>query len=228
MTVDGRVVSQMGVKVDVGKQDVRCDGVSVRTERHVYYLLNKPAGVVCTTADPQGRRRAIDLIPGIAARAYTVGRLDADTDGLVIVTNDGELTQRVAHPRYQVPKTYRAWVRGAMNASTPKALLAGVMLDGRRCRATAASIVRAMRDKTLVELTLVEGRKHEVRRMLKHLNHPVERLTRIAIGPIRNEHLASGQHRVLKAHEVAELKSFAPPRPHRKGRTQRGARAPRR
>jgi len=211
VTVDGRVVTEMGVKVDVETQKVLCDGEAVQPERHVYYLLNKPVGVVCTNSDPQGRTRAIDLIPDVPARAYTVGRLDVDTEGLVIVTNDGALTQRVSHPRNRVPKTYRAWVRGAMRPTTLKGLLAGVMLDGRRRRAVSARIVRRQLQKTLVELSLVDGCKREVRRMLERLNHPVERLARIAIGPIASEHLAPGQWRRLKQSEVEALRNSGAP-----------------
>ena len=205
VTVDGVVVTEMGVKVDPEKQEVRCDGRPLRRIERVYYLVNKPLGYVCTNRDPQGRPRAIDLVPGLAENAHTIGRLDADTEGLLILTNDGELTQRVAHPRHKVHKVYEAWVRGAMNPSTLKALLHGVIIDGHRRRAVAATILECEAQATKVSVTLVEGRNREVRRMLKRLNHSVISLRRVAIGPISDPRLPVGGWRKLKSKEIERL-----------------------
>lgn len=211
--VDGRMVVRMGEKVDPEAQRIECDGVLVKPAPKAYYLLNKPRGAVCTTSDPQGRRRAVDFIPGAPAGAYTVGRLDAETEGLVIVTNDGDFAQRVAHPRFGVGKVYLAWAKGAMNPSIPRALMKGVVLDGLRCRAKDAGIVRQEETGTLIRIVMGEGRKREIRRMLKKLNHPVVHLRRTAIGPVEDESLEPGQWRELRPEEVeALLKASRPPK----------------
>lgn len=222
VTVDGRKVTEMGVKVDPAAQDIRFDGVPVRPVEKVHYLLNKPAGVVCTTSDPGGKQTAVGLIPDAPDNAFTVGRLDTDTEGLVIVTNDGDLAQRVAHPSHGVPKVYHARVKGAMNESIPRALMKGVMLDNQRCRAKNAAIIGREPEATIVRVTMMEGRKREVRRMLAKLNHPVVHLRRVAIGPVVDETLKPGQWRPLTPLEIKRLLSVSKPRrPQQKDRQPR-------
>lgn len=217
VTVDGEIVTEMGVKVDPDRQDIRCDGSPVRVAKRVYYLLNKPVGVVCTTANPYGRRMAVDLIPEAPANVYTVGRLDVDTEGLIIITNDGGFAQSVAHPKNSVPKVYVAWVAGAMGDSVPKGLMKGVMLDGHRCQAIDARILEREPHATLVRITMAEGRNREVRGMLKKLNHPVKSLQRIAIGAVADDKLRPGQWRALKDKEIEQLLSYSS-RQRRRGR----------
>ena len=231
VTVDGQVVTEMGVKVDPETQDIRCDGKRVHSIKRVYYLVNKPLGYVCTNDDPQGRPRAVDLVPDLPENTHTIGRLDADTEGLLILTNDGELTQRVAHPSHGVLKVYEAWVRGAMIPTTLKGLLGGVVIEGRRQQAVAAAILEHQAQTTKVSVTLVEGRNREVRRMLKRLNHPVISLRRVAIGPISDPRLPVGGWRALKGGEIEGLLAASvrasgrasgpqrrPPRPRRPSR----------
>ena len=209
VTVDGRKVTEMGVKVDPQAQDIRFDGAPVRRIEKEYFLLNKPAGVVCTTYDPGGNRTAIDLVRDAPDNAFTVGRLDTDTEGLVIITNDGDFAQRIAHPSHGVPKVYHAWVKGAMNESIPKALVKGVVLDEQRCRAIDAGIVAREPDATLVRVMMIEGRKREVRRMLGKLHHPVTSLRRVAIGPLEDGKLKPDEWRRLTPQEINRLLSVS-------------------
>ena len=220
VSVDGRAVREMGVKVDPERQSICCDGQPVRPAPKAYYLLNKPAGAVCTTRDPQGRLRAVDLIPDAPEGVYTVGRLDAETEGLVIVTNDGGFAQRIAHPRHGVSKVYLAWAKGVMNVSIPRALMKGVEIDGALCRAKQASILRQEPDAALVRLVMGEGRKREIRRMLKKLNHPVVHLRRVAIGPVEDDSLAPGQWRELRPEEIEALMAVSQPAAPRRRRAK--------
>ena len=205
VTVDRQPVTELGTKVDPDRQEVCCDGEIVRRMKKVYYLLNKPRGVVCTNRDEQGRPRAVDLVPAEKQRLFTVGRLDADTEGLLIITNDGDFAQRVAHPRYGVVKTYLARVRGAMGNAAKRALMEGVWVSGRRCRADWAKIVRRSRSESLVEVTLHEGRNRAVRRMLSKTGFPVIQLRRVRIGCVDDNALRPGRWRKLRAQEVSAL-----------------------
>ncbi len=205
VTVDGRRVTELGAKADLGRQEVRCDGEIVRRRKKVYYLLNKPRGVVCTSRDEQGRRRAVDLVPARDQRLFTVGRLDADTEGLLVITNDGDFAQRVAHPRYGVAKTYLARVRGAMSNAAKRSLLEGVWVAGRRCRADWARVVRRSRNESLVEVTLHEGRNRAVRRMLGSVGFPTIQLRRVRIGCVEDDTLRPGRWRKLSVQEIGGL-----------------------
>lgn len=205
VTVNGRTVTQLGTKVDTERQEVRCDGEVVRAARNVYFLINKPKGYVCTNADERGRPCVFDLLPMRDARLFTVGRLDADTEGLLIVTNDGDFTQCVAHPRYGVSKTYRATVRGAMTNAAKRDLLAGVWIAGNRCAASWVKIVRRGRTDSLVEITMHEGRNREVRRMMAKVGFPVAHLRRFRIGLLEDDTLPLGDWRKLSPEEVRTL-----------------------
>jgi 23S rRNA pseudouridine2605 synthase len=209
VTVDGRVVTQLGTRVDPARQEVRCDGEAVRAARNVYFLINKPNGYVCTNSDERGRPCVFDLLPMRDARLFTVGRLDADTEGLLIATNDGDFTQRVAHPRYGVSKTYRAIVRGAMTNAAKRDLMAGIWIAGRRCAASWVKIVRRGRQDSVVEITMHEGRNREVRRMLAKVGFPVSHLRRFRIGPLEDDTLPLGHWRKLSPDEVRTLAGAA-------------------
>jgi 23S rRNA pseudouridine2605 synthase len=167
------------------------------------YALNKPAGVVSTAHDTHGRPTVVDLVPA-GTRLYPIGRLDADTTGLILLTNDGELANRLTHPRFEVPKTYRAKVaRGPVTDAALRALRAGVELDDGR---TAPARVRAVRPDVL-ELTIHEGRKRQVRRMCDAVGHPVLALRRVRFGPLELGDLAAGRHRRLRRAEVEALRA---------------------
>jgi 23S rRNA pseudouridine2605 synthase len=201
VTVAGETVTDPARDVDTDSR-VAVDGEAVKgAEPRVVYALNKPPGVVSTAHDPQGRQTVVDLVPG-ARRLYPVGRLDADTTGLLLLTNDGELANRLTHPRYEVPRTYRAVVANPpVTERALKALQHGVKLDDGR---TAPAKARKIKPDT-IELTIHEGRKHQVKRMCAEVGHPVRRLTRIAFGPLELGSLQPGRHRRLTDAEVARL-----------------------
>jgi 23S rRNA pseudouridine2605 synthase len=201
VTVNGETVTDPAR--DVSAEDmVRVDGAAVTSDAaRVVYLLNKPPGVVSTASDPQRRRTVISLVPS-PLRLYPVGRLDIDTTGLILLTNDGELAHRLTHPSFEVPRTYRAVVgRAPIHDQALRALRRGVELeDG----LTAPARVRRLAPDVL-ELTIHEGRKRQVKRMLEHVGHPVRRLERVAFGPLRLGDLALGAHRRLSSAEVQAL-----------------------
>jgi len=205
VTVDGKVVAELGSKADPARQKIFCDGEIVRQEKKLYFLINKPQGYVSTNEDERDRPRVIDLLPMHGERLFTVGRLDADTEGLLIVTNDGDFAQRVAHPRYGVTKTYRANVHGVLNNFAKQELMAGVWIAGHRCSATWVKVVKKGHSDSQVEITMHEGRNREVRRMLAKVGHPVAHLRRVRIGPLEDHNLKLGQARRLEPTEVKEL-----------------------
>ena len=206
VTVDGEVVGDLGRQLR-GGEEVRVDGEAVGgAEERGVWLVHKPAGVVSTARDTHGRPTVVSLVPNAGARLYPVGRLDADTTGLILVTNDGELANRLMHPRYEVPRTYVATVRGGpVGESALRALRSGVRLeDG----VTAPASVRALGPDRL-ELVMHEGRKRQVRRMCAAVGHPVVALRRVAFGPLTLGGLAEGEARRLDAAEVEALRTAA-------------------
>jgi 23S rRNA pseudouridine2605 synthase len=210
VTVDG-VVARPGTRVEVDRARIEVDGVPVvARDDLVYYLLNKPIGHVSTASDPQGRPTVVSLVPGIP-RVFPVGRLDVDTEGLLVLTNDGELTQLLTHPRHGVPKTYLAEVQGVPTAAELRALRNGVELDDGPTAPAKVSLVQRRAAVAAVELTIHEGRNRQVRRMCEAVGHPVRRLVRTRIGPVRDGKLAPGQWRPLTRREVRALYEAAEP-----------------
>ncbi len=208
VTVNGQVVRELGTKVDPAAK-IAVDGEPIRLERVVYYAVNKPEGYVSTNSDPSGRPRVIDLVPEIPQRVYSVGRLDEDSTGLMILTNDGDLANRLAHPRFGVEKLYRALVAGSPAPETLSKLTEGVWLSDGKVRAKRARIAGRQGQATVLELVLAEGKKREIRRMLAKLGHKVMSLSRIAIGPITLKGLPVGECRPLTRHEVDLLRKVA-------------------
>lgn len=206
VVVDGEVVTRLGTKVDPRTAVIRVDGKRLPPiSEKVYLVLNKPRGVVSTMSDPEGRRNLGDLVADRPERLFHVGRLDTDTSGLIMLTNDGDFAQRMAHPSYEVDKTYVAEVEGEVYRRTIKQLLEGVTLDDGPVTVRKARIVEASASKSIVELVIHEGRNRIVRRLLDHVGHPVRRLTRTAIGPVLLGRLKSGEMRVLTLDELGEL-----------------------
>lgn len=204
MTVDGEC-AHLGQKVDPQRVRVEVDGVPLPVRPDlVYYLLYKPVGVVSTSSDPHGRTTVVDLVPA-PSRVVPVGRLDADSEGLLVLTNDGELTHRLTHPSFGVTKTYLARVEGRPGTAAMGRLRRGVELEDGPARALEARIIEATGDESLVEVVMGEGRHREVRRMLEAVGHPVTRLVRIAIGPLRDRRLRPGAWRELAIAEVRAL-----------------------
>ena len=205
VTVNGTVVRAMGVKADAQEDDVRVDGVRVRLQReHVYLMLNKPKGVVTTRRDPERRQTVMDLVPPVAG-LFPVGRLDVTTEGLMLLTTDGAFAERVAHPRYEVPRVYHAKVYRVPTAETLERLRQGVTVDGERMAVDQARVLRAGNN-GWVEITLHEGKHHEVKRLLEAVGHPVSKLRRVAIGPVTSRGLEPGQFRALAPEEIEGLR----------------------
>ncbi|MHB8956837.1 MAG: pseudouridine synthase [Pirellulaceae bacterium] len=203
--VDRVTVTELGTRVDPLKQEIRVDGVPLARPHHVYYMVHKPVGVLSTNWDPDRRLRVIDLVPG-DTRLFTVGRLDRSSEGLILVTNDGELANLLTHPRYGIPKTYRASVLGFPTAETLQKLRKGVHLaEGVARVAEIRARGRHARGAEL-EIVLTEGRNREIRRVLARVEHKVLRLRRIAIGPLRLGNLAAGEARRLTGAEVQQLR----------------------
>ncbi len=204
ITVDG-VTATIGQRVDPDTVHIEIDGVPLPVRPGlVYRLMYKPVGVVSTADDPHGRSTVVDLA-GADTRVYPVGRLDADSEGLLILTNDGDLTQRLTHPSHGVSKTYHALVDGSVDTATARRLTAGVALDDGPAAALAARVIDRRRDRSLLELVMGEGRKREVRRMCDAVGHPVRRLVRTAIGPLQDRNLRPGEVRDLTLDEVRAL-----------------------
>jgi 23S rRNA pseudouridine2605 synthase len=204
--VDGEVITRLGTKVDPRTAVIRVSGKRLApVSAHVYLVLNKPRGVVSTMSDPEGRRTLSDFVVDRPERLFHVGRLDTDTDGLILLTNDGDFAQRLAHPSYEVEKTYVAEVSGRPERSLVRRLLDGVRLEDGPVEVRRARVVSAAADRGIVELVIHEGRNRIVRRLLDHVGHPVVRLTRTAIGPVRIGTLKQGQVRSLTDDEVGAL-----------------------
>lgn len=215
--VDGQLVSELGTRVDPATQEIRVDGEVLKRPKRVYYLVNKPLGVISSSRDPAGRMRVIDLAPG-NHRLFTVGRLDQSSEGLILVTNDGPLCDLLTHPRYGVEKTYLAEVAGSPTPEALEKLRRGVHLAEGYAHAKKVFVRRSHKQSSLLEIVLDEGRNREVRRLLARIGHKVMKLRRIALGPLRLGNLKPGEHRPLRADEVEELYRVA-----REGRREQKA-----
>ncbi len=209
VAVDGRRVSDLGSKIDPDTQKVSVDGQVVRVERAVYWAVNKPMGYLCTNHDPSGRPLAIELIPHVEQRVYTVGRLDEGSEGLLLMTNDGELANALTHPRYGVEKTYVVLVAGKPSREDLQKLLDGVWLSDGKVKAKKVRRMKPQGDSTWLRIVLNEGKNREIRRMLAKLGHKVTRLRRTAIGPVELDRLPKGKARRLSNAEVEELRHAA-------------------
>jgi len=204
--VDGEIVTRLGTKVDPRTAVIRVDGKRLPPiSAHVYLVVNKPRGVVSTMSDPQGRRTLGDLVADRPERLFHVGRLDTDTEGLILLTNDGDFAQKVAHPSYELSKTYVAEVEGVVAPITVKRILAGVTLDDGPVEVHSFKVISSSKTRSIVELAIHEGRNRIIRRLLEEVGHPVNRLTRTAIGPVRLVNLKSGQLRELTLDELGAL-----------------------
>jgi len=225
VTVNGDTIRELGTKADVTVDDIRVDGVRIRPPAApVYLLLYKPRGVVTTRHDPEGRPTVMGLVPPVAG-LFPVGRLDVGTEGLIILTNDGDFAQKVSHPRYEVQRVYQAKVRDVPTQETLARLTAGVRVEGERLAADSVRLLEAENNSWL-ELTLHEGKNHEVRRLMEAVGHPVSKLKRVAIGPVTIRGLNPGQFRHLTPQEIRALTHGV--RPAARPAAQREPRAPRR
>ena len=208
VTVDGVKVTEMGVQVEVG-QDIRVDGKLVTPEPEKYYIMyHKPAGEVTTASDPEGRATVLDKFRDFPARLYPVGRLDYDSEGLLLLTNDGDLTERMLHPSREVDKVYLARVSNTLTPEEARRLENGVMVDGRRTARAKVKILGVKGLYTDILVSIHEGRNRQVRKMVEQVGHQVVMLRRIRFGPLKLEDLPRGMWRELTPEEVQELKKL--------------------
>jgi len=215
--VSGRVevndvkVTELGVKVDPTTDVIKVDGKRINQQKKLYLMLNKPKGVITSSKDPEGRKVVTEFLPGIKERVYPVGRLDYDTEGLLILTNDGEFANLLTHPKHHVPRTYHATVRGQLHGNILDKLKSGVKLDDGVTAPAEADYhdINPEKNETVVAITIFEGRNRQVRRMFEAVKHPVIRLKRVMFGPQGLTGLPRGKYRHLTPQEVKELQEAA-------------------
>lgn len=205
VTVNGTLVNDLPAFADPAVDDIRIDGQRIRQEKKVYYLLNKPKGYICTNSDPMGRPKAIDLID-CPERIFCVGRLDADTTGAIILTNDSDLTNRLTHPRYELPKTYHVKIRGRMEGEEIDKLKKGVWLSEGKTERAAVKVLRKTNEETLLEISIRQGLNRQVRRTFAHLGYKVMALQRTQIGNIVLKGIAVGAYKRLTNTQIAYLR----------------------
>lgn len=203
--VDGKIITELGTVIDGSKSRVKVNGELVSLERPVCIVLHKPVSYVTTVEDPEGRRTVMDLLDGVTERVYPVGRLDYETSGLLLLTNDGDLTYRLLHPKFHVDKRYRATVLGMPEAEILRQLREGIQLDDGKTAPAEISVLRHHPKESVIEITIREGRNRQVRRMFEAVDHPVKRLKRTQFGPLDISQLASGHWRYLTPEEVRKL-----------------------
>jgi len=206
VSVDGEIVLAMGSQIDPARQEIRLDGKLVTPHDDLLYLLlNKPQGYVTTMSDPQGRPIVTSLLKGIKARLFPVGRLDLDTEGALLLTNDGELAQKIQHPSYEVTKTYEAQVLGCPSAALLQKLEQGILLEGRKTAPARIMLIARQSGTCTIRITIHEGRKRQVRKMFQAIGHPVVHLKRIAYGHLFLQGLPAGTYRVLTPEDLKKI-----------------------
>ncbi|MCI5166497.1 MAG: rRNA pseudouridine synthase [Candidatus Electrothrix sp. GM3_4] len=203
--VDGKPITQPGLKVDPEQVVITVDGKPLREEKKIYILLHKPRGYVTTMSDPQGRPIVTDLLPEIQERLFPVGRLDLDSEGALLLTNDGALANQVLHPRFEVNKTYEATVRDLLKKSDLQKLEQGIVLDGTKTWPARLRVLKKKKDAAVIEIIIHEGKKRQVRKMFQAVGHPVIRLKRTAYGGLQLENLPEGRYRFLDQIDVKKL-----------------------
>lgn len=207
--VNGKVIDTLGLKVDPSKDSIKVDGKRVSGfEPKVILLLNKPRGYLSTVRDPKGRPTVLDLVKNIRWRIYPIGRLDFDAEGLILLTNDGDLAYHLSHPRFSIPKTYLVKVRGILDEKDRMRLIKGIRLEDGEAKALSCRLLREREKNCWVRIVVTEGRNHLVKRMFLSIGHPVLKLKRIEYGPIQLGNLPFGHFRYLKREETEKLKQI--------------------
>ena len=206
VAVNGQIVTEMGVKIKIGTDKVTVDGKDITPEEeHVYLMLNKPEGYVTTAHDPQGRPTVLDLVAEVPQRVFPIGRLDVDTEGLLFLTNDGELAYRLTHPKFAVTKVYHALVTGKPSEDKLDRMRNGLKLEDRMTKPCTVKVIRRYNHKTMLEITISEGRNRQVRRMCQAIGNPIIELERVKIENIELSQVKRGQYRKLTLEELAPL-----------------------
>jgi len=206
IAVDGTIITEMGRKIVPGKNRVTCNGKLIRNEKKLlYYLLNKPKGYVTTLSDPQNRPIVISLVKNISTRLFPVGRLDLDTEGALILTNDGTFAQKVQHPSNETNKTYEAIIKGHLLSTNAITLEKGILLEGKLTAPAKITILSRKAGKSFIRITIHEGRKRQIKKMFAHFNHPVLHLKRTAYGKLFLGNIPSGRYRQLDSKELKKV-----------------------
>lgn len=205
IAINGTTSTELGVKADPDHDLITCDGKPILAEQKMYVLLNKPTGYVTTMSDPQGRPIVAELLAGIPQRLFPVGRLDLETEGALLMTNDGEVGNAILHPRFEVNKTYEAWVAGFPSAQHLQQLERGIVLEGIKTHPANLRILKRRTNQTLVEIIIHEGKKRQVRKMFEAINHRVVHLRRTAYGQLRLGTLEPGKYRVLDRNDLKKI-----------------------
>lgn len=209
--VNDQVVTQLGVKVDPDHDEIKVDGRSINKQSKLYLLFYKPKGVITSVTDPEGRKVVTDFLKNVKQRVYPVGRLDYDTEGLLLLTNDGEFAQQLTHPKYHIPRTYHATVKGVPHGDVLEKLKRGIQLDDGMTAPAEVDYYDVDPDtnRSVLSMTIYEGKNRQVRRMLEAVRYPVVKLKRVQYGPIHLGGLSRGKYRELTAEEVKQLKAAA-------------------
>jgi len=203
VNVNGEAVRDLGVRVLAERDSVNVDGVPVKPQKLLYLVINKPKNCMCTSRDDLGRRTVLDFLPGISQRVYTVGRLDYDAEGLLILTNDGDFAQRVIHPRFRIPRTYRVAVKGFFTPEAANSLRRGVKLDGKLIRALRLRVISRSKRTSRLELEVSQGINQQVKRMLRRVGYEVTAIKRTRIGKVELASLPPGKFRRMSPTELS-------------------------
>ncbi|QGT99880.1 LSU rRNA pseudouridine synthase [Candidatus Syntrophocurvum alkaliphilum] len=209
VTVNGETILKQGIKINPSRDKIEVNGKLLKPEQKTYILLNKPSGYLSSVKDTHGRPTVLNLVKNIDARLYPVGRLDFDTEGLIILTNDGEFTNLMIHPKYKIRKKYKALIKGKINKEKIERLRKGVKLEDGITAPAKVNFIENIKDSSEIELTIHEGRKRQIKRMCKEVGHPLLKLERTAIEFLTTEGLKKGDYRKLKLHEINQLKKIA-------------------
>lgn len=205
VSVDGTIVTALGEKADPDTQDIRFDGKPLSSPEKIYILLNKPRGYVTTMSDPQGRPVVTSLLKSLKVRVYPVGRLDLDTQGALLLTNDGDFAQNILHPSNEINRTYETLVKGVPAPKDLQRLSLGIVLDGKKTWPAKIEVLKKYQNETLIRVVIHEGRKRQVRKMFSAIGHPVKELKRVAYGGLELGDLPEGRYRELAEKEVRKL-----------------------
>jgi 23S rRNA pseudouridine2605 synthase len=225
VAVNGQIVKKLGTTVDPESDVVEVDGERVESEKKVYALLNKPPGYLSAVTDARGGRTVSELTADLPARLYPVGRLDKDTEGVLLMTNDGELCHKLTHPSFGIDKIYHAEVEGRPSRPALKKLQKGVEIGDGRTRPAGVKLLGVRGNRSTLEITIHEGKKRQVKKMCERVGHPVTTLSRIEFGGIRLGNLKRGEHRLLSDAEVAKLRRLVMPDPKTKGQNRKPKKA---
>jgi 23S rRNA pseudouridine2605 synthase len=206
VTVNGKVITRLGTSIDPATDKIIVNGALVKPEKPIYIAINKPRDYVCSSSDPERRPLVLDLVRHVSQRIYTVGRLDCDTEGLLLITNDGDFANRITHPKQKIPKVYYVRVKGDIDKEKMKILQSPMMIDGKRTRSAQVELLSSRGNKHELSITIYEGRNRQIKQMFEQIRCWVLRLRRVSIGNLELGDLRPGQYRVLTEQEMVLLK----------------------